>query len=163
VSATLPDRPWHDPVDAAHRRDKRRLRPGPKGARGCGGGRRRARTAAAFPGLAVQPIHGDAPTYNLIVTRDGALVSDFEHVTRAPVEWDLVFADEAARAAYDAAAAELGLRPLDERLLRVMESARMIQLVACLPMAPQLPGLLDGLRPAVEHWRAGPPLGRLLL
>jgi hypothetical protein len=118
--------------------------------------------AAAFPGLAVQPVHGDAPTYNLIVTRDGALVSDFEHVTRAPVEWDLVFADEAARAAYDAAAAEVGLRPLNERLLRVMESARMIQLVACLPMAPQLPGLLDGLRPAVDHWRAGPPPRQLL-
>ena len=118
--------------------------------------------AAAFPGIAVQPVHGDAPTYNLIVTRDGALVSDFEHVTRAPVEWDLVFADEAARTAYDAAAVELGLRPLDERLLRVMESARMIQLVACLPIAPQLPGLLDGLQPALEHWRAGPPLGQFL-
>jgi hypothetical protein len=118
--------------------------------------------AAAFPDLAVQPVHGDAPTYNLIVTPDAALVSDFEHVMRGPVEWDLVFADDAARAAYDAAAVELGLRPLDERLLRVMESARMIQLVACLPMAPQLPGLLDGLRPALEHWRAGPPPRRLL-
>jgi Ser/Thr protein kinase RdoA (MazF antagonist) len=114
--------------------------------------------AAAFPGLSVQPVHGDAPTYNLIVTPDGPLASDFEHVTRAPVEWDLVSADEAARATYDAAAAELGLRPLDERLLRVMEAARMLQLIACLPMTPQLPGLLDGLTPAIDHWRAGRPL-----
>jgi hypothetical protein len=106
----------------------------------------------------VQPVHGDAPTYNVIVTPDGPLASDFEHVTRGPVEWDMVFADEAARAAYDASAADLGLRPLDESLLRVMESARMVQLIACLPMAPQLPGLLDGLRTAVEHWRSGPLL-----
>jgi hypothetical protein len=113
---------------------------------------------AAFPGLTVQPVHGDAPTHNLIVTADGPLAADFEHVMRGPVEWDMVFADAATRAGYDAAAAELGLRPLDEPLLRAMESARMIQLIACLPMAPQLPGLLDGLRPAVEHWRSRPPL-----
>jgi Ser/Thr protein kinase RdoA (MazF antagonist) len=116
------------------------------------------RFAATFPGLTVQPVHGDAPTYNVIVTPDGPLASDFEHVTRGPVEWDMVYADEAARATYDAAAAELGLRPLDERLLRVMETARMLQLVACLPMAPQLPGLFEGVTPAVEHWRTGPPL-----
>jgi hypothetical protein len=115
--------------------------------------------AAAFPGISVQPIHGDAPTYNVIVTPDGPLSADFEHVTRGPVEWDMVFSDDAARAAYDAAAAELGLRPLDERLLQVMATARMIQLVACLPMARELPGLHEGLRPALEHWRSLPHLG----
>jgi hypothetical protein len=115
--------------------------------------------AAAFPGISVQPVHGDAPTYNLIVTPDGPLSADFEHVTRGPVEWDLTFADDTARAAYDASAAELGLRPLDERLLRVMETARMVQLVACLPMAPRIPGMLDGLRGALEHWKSLPHLG----
>jgi hypothetical protein len=115
--------------------------------------------AAAFPGISVQPVHGDAPTYNLIVTPDGALSADFEHITRGPVEWDLVFADDAARAAYDTSAGELGLRPLDERLLQVMETARMVQLVACLPMAPQIPGMLDGLRAALEHWKSLPHLG----
>ncbi len=115
--------------------------------------------ADAFPGVSVQPIHGDAPTYNLIVTPDGPVAADFEHVTRGPAEWDLVFADDVERATYDTAAAELGLRPLDERLLQVMATARMIQLVACLPMAPQLPGMLDGLRAAVEHWRSLPHLG----
>jgi Ser/Thr protein kinase RdoA (MazF antagonist) len=114
--------------------------------------------AATFPGLTVQPIHGDAPTYNLIVTPDGELASDFEHVTRGPIEWDLVHADAQARATYDAEAARLGLRPVDERLLRVMEAARMIQLVACLPMAPQLPILFDGVSSAVQHWRESPPL-----
>ena len=117
------------------------------------------RFAAEFPGISVQPVHGDAPTYNLIVTPDGPLSADFEHVTRGPVEWDLVFAGDTACAVYDAAATELGMRPLDERLLRVMETARMIQLIACLPMAPELPGLLDGLRGAVEHWRSLPHLG----
>ncbi|OZM80346.1 aminoglycoside phosphotransferase [Pseudonocardia sp. MH-G8] len=114
--------------------------------------------AATFPGRSVQPVHGDAPTYNLIVTPDGPLASDFEHVTRGPVEWDMVYADDAARAVYDAAATERGLRPLDERLLQVMETARMLQLIACLPMARELPGLRDGVTPAIDHWRAGPPL-----
>lgn len=114
--------------------------------------------SAAFPGLDAQPAHGDAPTHNLILTPGGPLVSDLEHVMCGPVEWDMTFADEDARVAYDAEAARFGLRPLDERLLRVMETARMMQLIACLPMAPQLPGLLEGLRPAVEHWRSGPPL-----
>jgi hypothetical protein len=114
--------------------------------------------AARFPGLGVQPVHGDAPTYNIIVTPGGELSADFEHVTLGPVEWDMAHADEQARAAYDRVAAELGLRPLDERVLRVMGSARMVQLVACLPLAPQLPGLLDGLRPWIEQWTTSPPL-----
>ncbi|MHA6797550.1 aminoglycoside phosphotransferase family protein (plasmid) [Pseudonocardia bannensis] len=114
--------------------------------------------AARFPGLDVHPVHGDAPTYNVIVTPEGPLCSDFEHVMRGPVEWDLVSAGPAARATYDAAAARLGLRPLDERLLRVMEAARTLQLLACLPMAPQLPGLAGWLRPMVEQWQASPPL-----
>jgi hypothetical protein len=115
--------------------------------------------AAAFPGISVQPVHGDAPTFNLIVTPDGPLPADFEHVTRGPVEWDLVFADDAARAAYDAAAAEVGLRPVDERLLRVMETAWRIQVIAWLPLAAQLPGMFNGLREAVEHWKSLPHLG----
>jgi len=35
----------------------------------------------AFPGVDVQPIHGDAPHYNIIVTPEGELCSDFEHAT----------------------------------------------------------------------------------
>jgi hypothetical protein len=52
-----------------------------------------------------------------------------------------------------AAATQLGLRPLDQKLLSVMESARMLQLIACLALAPQLPVLADGLRPMLEQWR----------
>ncbi len=121
----------------------------------------RAAFESAFPGAGVQPIHGDAPFYNIIVTPDGELCSDFEHVTLGPVEWDLTFAGPEGRAAYDAAAARLGLRPLDERLLRVMESARMLQLVACLALAPQLPMLVEGLRPSLEQWRTTPLAGGL--
>lgn len=113
--------------------------------------------AARFPGLAVQPVHGDAPAYNIITTEAGLLSADFEHVTLGPVEWDLVNATPGDREAYDATAAELGLRRLDVGLLRVMECARMIQLVACLPLAPLLPGLADGVRPFLEQWLASPP------
>ncbi len=122
-----------------------------------------SRTAfeAAFPGADVQPIHGDAPFYNIIVTPEGELCSDFEHVTLGPVEWDLVGAGPQGQAAYDTAAAELGLRPLDERLLRVMESARMLQVVAYLALVPQLPMLAESFRPFLDNWRTTPLAGGL--
>ncbi|MGH3803617.1 MAG: aminoglycoside phosphotransferase family protein, partial [Pseudonocardiaceae bacterium] len=122
-----------------------------------------SRTAfeAAFPGADVQPIHGDAPSYNIIVTPEGELCSDFEYVTLGPVERDLTLAGPQDQAAYDAAAAELRLRPLDERLLRVMESAGMLQAVACLALVPQLPLLAEGLRPLLDHWRTMPLAGGL--
>jgi len=121
----------------------------------------RAAFGEAFPDADVQPVHGDAPYYNIIVTPEGELWSDFEHVTIGPVEWDLAFVGPEGRAAYHKAAAELGLRPLDERLLRVMESARMLQVVACLALVPQLPMLAEGLRPALEQWRTRLPAGGL--
>jgi Ser/Thr protein kinase RdoA (MazF antagonist) len=109
----------------------------------------RAAFEATFPGTSVQPIHGDAPFWNVIVTPGGELCSDFEHVTLGPVEWDLTLAGADREATYDAAAARLGLRPLDRRLLRVMECARMLQVVASVALAPQLPGLLEFLEPAL--------------
>jgi hypothetical protein len=90
------------------------------------------------------------------VRRDG-----FSIVTLGPVEWDLAFAGPDGQAAYDVAAARLGLRPLDQRLLRVMESARMLQLVACLALVPQLPVHAEGLRPSLDHWRGTPLAGGL--
>lgn len=117
--------------------------------------------ARAFPRARVQPIHGDSPLYNVIPTAEGDLTSDFEHVGLGPVEWDLTFATDGQLAAYDAAAAEVGLPPHDPRLLAVLASARMLQLVACLPLAPEIPGMLDALRPAVEHWLTEPVAGGL--
>lgn len=116
---------------------------------------------ATFPGAGVQPIHGDAPFYNIIVTPEGELCSDFEHACLGPVEWDLAFAGPEAQGAYEATATQLGLRPLDERLLRVMEAARNLQVVACLALAPQLPMLVEGLRPALQQWRTTPLAGGL--
>ena len=117
--------------------------------------------AATFPEATVQPIHGDAPLYNVIPTPDGELSADFEHVTIGPVEWDLTFASPEQLAAYDEAASGLGLRPHDPRLLDVMAAARMMQLVACLPIVPELPVLAEGLRPAIDHWRTQPLAGGL--
>ena len=114
---------------------------------------------AAFPEATVQAIHGDAPYYNIIVTAAGDLCSDFEHVTVGPVEWDIAYAGPDAHAAYNAAAAVLGLRSLDEQALRVMESARMLQLVACLSLADELPMLVEGLRPFIATWRTTPLTG----
>lgn len=116
---------------------------------------------AAFPGVEPQTIHGDSPPYNLIPTATGPLFADFELVTRGPVEWDLTFVGPEGERAYDDAAVRLGLPPLDTRLLRVMEAARMLQVVACMAMAPQLPMLADGLREALGTWRSLPFAGGL--
>jgi hypothetical protein len=109
--------------------------------------------AERFPQAVVQPIHGDSPAYNLLRRNDGTLLdSDFEHVTLGPLEWDLTFCGTEVVAAYEAEAR----RAVDRDLLAVLEAARMVQLVACFALVPQLPMLLEAMRPALEHWRTRP-------
>ncbi|KUI33228.1 aminoglycoside phosphotransferase [Mycobacterium sp. IS-1742] len=114
----------------------------------------RATFESEFPGVDVQPIHGDAPFHNMIVTAAGEYWSDFELVTLGAVESDLALVGPEGREAYDAAAADLGLRTLDERVVAITESAGLLAAVACLAMAPQLPMLVDALAPTVDLWRA---------
>ncbi|MEZ0339400.1 phosphotransferase [Mycobacterium sp. pV006] len=109
---------------------------------------------AAFPGLAVQPIQGDAPSHNVIRTRSGIVFADFEDVCRGPVEWDVAFLGAEATAEYDAAAQAHGLRPLDPGVLHVMERARRLQFLACVALVDELPLLATGLAQAVDEWRA---------
>ncbi|MGA6164671.1 phosphotransferase [Amycolatopsis magusensis] len=116
---------------------------------------------AEFPDATIQPVHGDAPYYNLIETPGRVYFSDFEHVTRGPVEWDLVSIGDEGVAAYDAEAARLGLRPVDPRVLRFLESVRNLQVVGCLALAPELPLLVEGLKPVLEQWRDTEPAGGL--
>ncbi|MEU3625082.1 aminoglycoside phosphotransferase [Amycolatopsis coloradensis] len=112
--------------------------------------------AKAFPGVTVQPVHGDSPGYNLIVTTEGDLYADFELVHRGPIERDLAFTGPEGIEAYNAAAGELGLREVDERVLRTFEAVGLLQVVACLSMAPELPMLVDGLKPMIDQWRETP-------
>lgn len=111
----------------------------------------------AFPGADVQPLHGDGPAHNVIRTKAGIRYSDFEDVTCGPVEWDLAMMGPDANAAYDAAARRVGLRATDPDVQRVMDAARTLQFIACVVLVPELPVLAQGLRPAIEAWRAGPP------
>jgi hypothetical protein len=112
--------------------------------------------AKAFPGVGVQPLHGDAPAYNLIATPDGVLCSDFELVNRGPIERDLVFNGPEGIEAYNAAAERAGLRRADDGVLRTLEAVSLLQMVACLPMAPDLPVLGEGLKPMIDQWRETP-------
>ncbi|WP_414942230.1 aminoglycoside phosphotransferase family protein [Amycolatopsis sp. cmx-11-51] len=112
--------------------------------------------AEAFPGVTVQPIHGDSPGYNLIVTTEGDLYADFELVNRGPIERDLTFNGPEGIEAYNAAAEEAGLRKVDEGVLRTLEAVGLLQVVACLAMAPELPMLVDGLKPMIDQWRETP-------
>lgn len=113
---------------------------------------------AAFPGVRVQPVQGDAPSHNVIRTTTGIRFSDFEDVTRGPVEWDLALIGAEATAAYDDAAVRHGLRRTDPEVQRLMDAARRLQLVGCLTLIPQLPLLADGLASVLEDWRATAPL-----
>ncbi|MET0898107.1 MAG: hypothetical protein ABWY45_09365 [Mycobacterium sp.] len=122
----------------------------------------RAAVEDAFPGVEVQTIHGDAPFHNMISTADGDRWSDFELVTQGPAESDLTMAGSDGIAAYNEAAARLGLRLLDERLLRVTEAAGMLGVVACLAMAPELPLLVDGVKTVLDRWRDGPSIADVL-
>lgn len=118
----------------------------------------RAAFEAAFPGVDVQTIHGDAPYHNMIATADGDLWSDFELVTLGAVESDLALTGPEAIATYDAAATALGLRPTDARVLRITEAAGRLAMIAALAMAPALPMLVEGIAPMIDLWRATPPL-----
>ncbi|MFR9729825.1 phosphotransferase [Saccharopolyspora sp. MS10] len=121
----------------------------------------RAGFEAAFPGIELQAIHGDAPAVNILTTPGGELFADFELATLGPVEWDLAFLGAEGEAVYDAAARELGLRPLDERVLRLVNAVGMLRSVACLALAPQLPMLAEAVAPALDQWRGAPFAGGL--
>ncbi len=117
---------------------------------------------ATFPGAHVQPVHGDAPFYNLLPTAAGPLTSDLEHVHCGLREWDLAGAPPAVRSGYATEAARLGLPPLDDRVAAVAERGRDLQVLGVLPLGVELPILFDGLAPLVQAWRGKPPLGDLL-
>ncbi|WP_324192607.1 phosphotransferase [Nocardia transvalensis] len=119
--------------------------------------RSRAAFEAAFPGIDLQPIHGDAPAANIVTTSGGALYADFELVSLGPVEWDLAFFGPACEAAYNSAAHRRGSRRLDERVLRFVNAVGMSRTVACLALVPQLPMLEEALKPSIEQWRTAPP------
>ena len=121
----------------------------------------RSRTAfeRAFPGIDLQPIHGDSPPANIFAGIDGPLYSDFELVTLGPVEWDLAALGHVHEAAYDRGAQRNGTRPLDEGVLGFVNAVGMLRAIATLTLAPQLPDLLEYLKPAVDQWRTMPFAG----
>ncbi len=111
----------------------------------------------AFPDSHVQPLHGDAPYYNIIPTADGVLWSDFEDSCLGPLEWDLASVGPEFSKVYNDAAADLGRPQLDQKAVAAMDLARAFQLIVCLPLLPQMPaGMEEGLAPFVENWRAMP-------
>lgn len=123
----------------------------------------RSRTAfeERFPGIDLQPVHGDCPPVNIFAARDGIRYADFEMVTLGPVEWDLSGVGPDCEAAYDREAARRGLRPLDRDVQGFVNAVGMLRGVACLALAPQLPMLADALKSMIEQWRSMPFAGGL--
>ncbi|MEV0617493.1 phosphotransferase [Nonomuraea sp. NPDC050404] len=116
--------------------------------------RSRAAFEARFPGIGLQPVHGDSPPANIFPGVDGPLYADFELVMLGPVEWDLAAIGPDGEAAYDRGARRHGLRPLDAGVMGFVNAVGMLRAVTCLALAPQLPVLLEYLGPAVDEWRA---------
>ncbi|MQA92803.1 MAG: phosphotransferase [Gemmatimonas sp.] len=114
-----------------------------------------------FPDASIQAVHGDAPSYNVILTRSGPRFADFEDVNLAPIEWDLAMGTPEDIESYTREASRRGYRGIDADVLRVMSAARMLQMVASLALVPQLPLLAEGLQPSIEAWRGMPFAGGL--
>jgi hypothetical protein len=111
----------------------------------------------AFPGIDLQPVHGDSPPANIFASTGGPLFADFELVTRGPVEWDLGGLGPELTAAYDRGAARNGLRPLDQDVLRFVDAVAGIRVVGFLSCADQLPAMVELMRPFVDRWRDTDP------
>ncbi|GAA2042254.1 phosphotransferase [Streptomyces carpaticus] len=123
--------------------------------------RSRAAFEARFPGIGLQPVHGDCPPANIFAGVDGDRYSDFEMITLGPVEWDLAALGPELEAAYNRGARRNGMRELDEGVLRFVNAVGMLRIIATLTLVPQLPVLLDYLKPSVEQWRDTPFAGGL--
>ncbi|MFC9893533.1 aminoglycoside phosphotransferase family protein [Nocardia sp. NPDC127579] len=121
--------------------------------------RSRAAFEEAFPGVDLQPIHGDSPTANIFSGVDGDRYSDFELITLGPVEWDLAALGPEHAEVYNRGAQRNRLRPLHDDVLRFVDAVGMLRVVATLTLAPQLPDLVGYLMPAVELWRDTPFAG----
>ncbi|SDY60469.1 Phosphotransferase enzyme family protein [Saccharopolyspora shandongensis] len=119
----------------------------------------RAAFEGVFPGVDLQPIHGDSPPANIFAGVDGHLFADFELVTLGPVEWDLAAVGPDFEAAYNRGAQRNGLRTLNEEVLKFVNAVGMLRVIATLTLVPQLPVLEEYLKPAVAHWQAMPFAG----
>ncbi|MFI6095624.1 phosphotransferase [Lentzea sp. NPDC051213] len=111
----------------------------------------------AFPGVELQPIHGDSPPANIFAGTEGPLFSDFEMITFGPVEWDLAALGPDLEAAYNRGAAKNGLRELDPDVLRFVNAVGAIRVIAYLACADQLPAMVEFMKPFIDQWRANEP------
>ncbi|SER55948.1 phosphotransferase [Lentzea albida] len=106
-----------------------------------------------FPGIGLQPIHGDSPPANIFASTKGPLFSDFELITYGPVEWDLGGLGPEYEAAYNRGARKNGLRELDRDVLRFVNAVGAIRVIAYLSVADQLPAMVDFMQPFIDQWR----------
>ncbi|MER5935135.1 aminoglycoside phosphotransferase family protein [Streptomyces sp. NPDC002054] len=118
--------------------------------------RSRSAFEAQFPGVDLQPIHGDCPPVNIFNAVDGDLYADFELITLGPVEWDLAGLGPEHKAAYNRGAQRNGTRPLDEEVLAFVNALGMLRAIATLTLVPQLPELMEYLKPAIDQWQMTP-------
>ncbi|MBP2475162.1 hypothetical protein JOF53_004034 [Crossiella equi] len=117
--------------------------------------RSRAAFEAEFPGVDLQPVHGDSPPANIFSGVHGDRYADFELVTFGPVEWDLAALGPEREAAYNRGARRAGLRELRPDVLAFVNAVGSLRVIASLALVPQLPVLEQYLGPAIEGWLEG--------
>lgn len=84
------------------------------------------------PAGPLQPLHGDAHRYNLILTAKGPVWNDFEDTCMGPVEWDLINLDDREKAAYANAPADDAL----ELYRKARQLHAIVWVYALLPESP---------------------------
>ncbi|ANZ41942.1 aminoglycoside phosphotransferase [Lentzea guizhouensis] len=118
--------------------------------------REQAEFEKRFPGIALQPIHGDCPPANIFASTNGPLFSDFELITYGPVEWDLASLGPDLEAAYNRGARANNTRELDDKVLEFVNAVAAVRAIAYLSVTPQLPQIAEFMKPLIDTWRARP-------
>ena len=102
-----------------------------------------------------QPLHGDAHVGNVLVTREGALWSDFEDTCRGPVGWDLACLMRGSAIGEETVLRAYGGRPSREELEPFLE-ARELQGIAWLTITSEhFPERRGWVQERLRAWREG--------
>jgi hypothetical protein len=82
-------------------------------------------------------------------------------VNLAPIEWDLALRTREEVESYNRETSRRRVKSVDPDILRVMNAARMLQMVGAVALIPQIPLLAKRLMPSLKAWRGMPFAGGL--
>jgi hypothetical protein len=116
--------------------------------------------AALEPALAsapdrARPLHGDAHAWNLLLTADGMLWSDFEDTCRGPVEWDLACLVRASTWSDEVALDAYGYDGAREKLEPFIEARSLQGILWTAVIGHRVPAHRERAQDRLRAWRGG--------